>query len=93
MAQTNINIRMDENLKREYEAILSELGLNLTTSFNIFAKTVVREKRIPFEIALNIPNAETISAMQEVEDMISGKIQAKSYASFSELLKEVEADV
>ena len=93
MAQTNINIRMDENLKKEYEAVLSELGLNLTTSFNVFARTVVREKRIPFEIALNVPNAETIAAMQEVEDMISGKVHVKSYASFSELLKEVKADV
>ena len=93
MAQTNINIRMDESLKKEYEAVLSELGLNLTSSFNIFARTVVREKRIPFEITLNVPNAETVTAMQEVEDIISGKIHAKSYASFSELLKEVEADV
>jgi len=52
MAQTNINIRMDENLKKQFDGLCSELGLNMSTAFNIFAKTVVRQQKIPFEIAL-----------------------------------------
>ena len=50
MAQTNINIRMDEDLKRQFEAFCSDIGMNMTTAFCVFAKTAVRERRIPFEI-------------------------------------------
>ena len=51
MAQTNVNIRMDEELKRQFDAFCSEVGMNMTTAFCIFAKTVVRQHRIPFEIS------------------------------------------
>ncbi len=51
MAQTNINIRMDEDLKKQFDAFCSDIGMNMTTAFCVFAKTVVRERRIPFEIA------------------------------------------
>lgn len=50
MAQTNINIRMDEELKRQFDDFCSEVGMSMTTAFCIFAKTVVRQHRIPFEI-------------------------------------------
>ena len=50
MAQTQINIRIDENLKKEFEKFCEETGMNITTAINIFVKTVVREQRIPFEI-------------------------------------------
>ncbi len=56
MAQTNINIRIDKNLKQEFEHLCNELGLNMSTAFNIFAKTVVRQQKIPFEISLKLPN-------------------------------------
>ena len=52
MAQTNVNIRMDEDLKKQFEAFCSEVGLNMTTAFNVFARATVRQQRIPFEIAL-----------------------------------------
>jgi DNA-damage-inducible protein J len=53
MAQTNINIRMDEELKKNFDEICTELGLNMTTAFNVFARAVVRKHGIPFEVALN----------------------------------------
>ena len=51
MAQTNINIRMDEDLKRQFDAFCSDIGMNMTTALCVFAKTAVRERRIPFEIS------------------------------------------
>ncbi len=51
MAQTNINIRMDEDLKRSFDAFCAEVGMSMTTAFTIFAKKTVREQRIPFEIS------------------------------------------
>ena len=65
MAQTNINIRMDEQLKKQFDHLCNELGMNMTTAFNIFAKTMVRQQRIPFEVSLETPNAETREAIQE----------------------------
>ena len=51
MAQTNINIRMDENLKKKFEAFCSDIGMTMTTEFCVFAKTAVRKQKIPFEIS------------------------------------------
>lgn len=51
MATTSITIRMDENLKKQAEVLFEEMGLNMTTAFTIFTKAVVRQNKIPFEIA------------------------------------------
>jgi len=53
MAQTNVNIRMDDATKRQFDVICEELGLNMSTAFNIFAKTVVRLNKIPFELSID----------------------------------------
>jgi addiction module RelB/DinJ family antitoxin len=41
---------MDKNLKHQFDILCADFGMNATTAFNIFARTVVREKKIPFEI-------------------------------------------
>lgn len=53
MAQTLVNIRMDENLKKNMEKTCQELGMNMTTAITIFAKKMTREKRIPFEVSVD----------------------------------------
>ena len=90
MATVNMSIRMDTELKKQAEAMLSDMGLNMTTAMNMFLRQVVRQGRIPFEIATDIPNTETLAAMKEVDDMISGKIPAKKYTSTDELFKDLE---
>lgn len=50
MAQTTINVRIDEELKKQFENFCNETGLNISTAINIFVKTVVRENQIPFKI-------------------------------------------
>ncbi len=50
MAQSTFNICMDENLKHQFDSLCTEFGMNATTVFNMFARTVVRERKIPFEI-------------------------------------------
>ncbi len=49
----NINFRMDSELKSSLEQVCQELGLTLTSAFTIFATKVAREKRIPFEVAVD----------------------------------------
>lgn len=51
MAFVNVNFRMDEDLKKQMEITCKELGLNMSTAFNIFAKKMTRESRIPFEVS------------------------------------------
>ena len=51
MSQTNVNIRMDETLKQQFDHLCNELGLNMSTAINIFAKTMVRQQKIPFEVS------------------------------------------
>lgn len=53
MAQTSVNIRMDEELKKSMEKTCHELGMNMTTAFIIFAKKMCREQRIPFEVSVD----------------------------------------
>ena len=50
---TNVTIRMDEDLKRQSEALFDEMGLSMTAAITLFVKTAVRENRIPFEIRVD----------------------------------------
>lgn len=50
MAQATFSVRMDETLKREFDELCSDFGMNASTAINVFAKAVVRERRIPFDI-------------------------------------------
>ena len=90
MATTNLNIRIDEDIKKQAEEIFTALGLSTSAAFNIFAKTVVRERRIPFELTLNTPNVETLAAIKEVEEMKKNPAQGKSYNSAAEMLDDIE---
>ena len=91
MATTNMSIRMDTELKKQAETMLASMGLNMTTAMNIFLHQVVRQGKIPFEIATDIPNAETLAAMREVDDMINGKIEATRYKSTKELFEDLNS--
>ncbi len=86
MAQTNINIRMDDTLKQQFDLLCNELGLTMTTAFNIFAKTMVRQQRIPFEVSLNVPNAETQAA---IDDVNYGRNLSKSFHSVADLMEDL----
>ena len=53
MATTSVTVRMEKNLKRQVETLFEEMGMNMTTAITIFAKTVVRQGKIPFEISVD----------------------------------------
>ena len=86
---TNVNIRMDADLKRQFEAFCADMGMSMTTAFNIFAKKAVREYRIPFEISGEMPNAETRKA---IEDARKGIGLSKAYSSVEELMEDLNAE-
>ena len=90
MGTTNISIRMDAELKKQAEKLFAELGLNMTTAFNIFLRQAVRQQRIPFDVALVVPNPETFAAMEE-SDQISRDLLAKGYIDVEQMMKELFA--
>ena len=53
MGTVAVNIRLDEDTKRDMERVCKELGMSMTTAFSIFAKKVVRENRIPFDVSID----------------------------------------
>ena len=100
MASTNINIRMDNDLKMQFEAFCADMGMTMTAAFNIFAKKAVREYRIPFEIGGEIPNAVTspFSASSNavtrkaIEDAENGIGMSRSFSSVKDLMEDLNAD-
>ena len=86
---TNISIRMDAELKAQADALFAELGMNLSTAFNIFVRQSLREGRIPFEIALNQPNRETIAAILEAE-RIAKDPSVRAYDDLDELFADLK---
>ena len=62
MATTSITIRMEENLKKQAETLFDDMGLSMTSAFTIFTKAVVRQGKIPFEIAADPFYSETNQA-------------------------------
>lgn len=88
MAQTSVNIRMDEDLKRQFDAFCSDVGMTMTTAICVFAKTAVREHRIPFEIKSGLPSAETLKAMENAE---KGVDMSRAFSSVEELMEDLNA--
>ena len=91
MATANVTMRMDEELKSQLQELVSNLGMDLTTFFTITAKQAVREQRIPFNISMEIPNAETKAAIEEVGQMKKNPSMGKSYTDIDQMMEELLA--
>lgn len=85
---TNLNIRIDEELKRQADAIFSELGLNMSTAINMFLRYSVRYGGIPFELRVEKPNAETLAA---IDDVNNNRNMSKTFTSVDDLMEDLHA--
>lgn len=94
MAQVNVNIRLDETTKKAFEEFCDEIGLSVSAAFNIFAKTVVREHRIPFELTLE--GKGTPSDREGKRNAASGRREdadaGEGFRSFSEFSGELGSE-
>ena len=86
---TTFTFRIDENLKAEMKKVCKELGMDSTTAFTIFAKKLVREKRIPFEVSVNDFNSETKQAILEAKQGIG---LSKPYTDVNEMFEDILND-
>lgn len=57
--QASISIRVEKDLKKQFYSLCEDIGLSASTALSIFMKTVVRERKIPFEIGLTSSNARS----------------------------------
>lgn len=92
MSKVSTNISIDSDVKARAQELFADLGIDLSTAVNIFLRQAVRENAIPFVIQREVPNADTISAMNEEEEIKRNPDKYPRYSSFSEALKAVEND-
>ena len=93
MAQ--LNLRIDDDLKAQGEQLFGALGLSMSAAVTAFISQSVREGGIPFALTTKtayVPNTETIAAMQEAEDMRSGK-RPKHSQNVESLFEELGINV
>lgn len=90
MAQATFSIRMDENLKKQFDELCENFGMSATTAFNVFAKAVVRERKIPFEITA--PEKE-VTKEQALEALAVLREQAKQKGLQNMTLEEINEDL
>ena len=86
MAQTMVNFRMDEDLKKSMEKTCAEMGLSMTAAFTIFAKTVTREKRIPFEVSAD--PFYSASNMRHLESVVADIESGRAVLSQHDLIED-----
>ncbi len=60
-----INVQIDTKTKQEATAILSDLGLSMSSAINIFLKQVIKRDGLPFEVVNPKPNKELLEAIKE----------------------------
>ena len=67
LSSVNVTFRVDENVKKQADALFDELGMSLSTAFNVFLRQSIREQGLPFEVSKSTPNAATLAAMDDAE--------------------------
>ncbi len=88
MASTNVTIRMDKDLKKQADELFSILGLSFSTAVGVFCRQAVMRGKIPFELAAEKPNPETLAA---IDDVNNHRNLSKVYDNIDELMRDLNA--
>ena len=87
MAQTNLTIRIDEDIKREAENLFGKIGLNMSSAVNVFFRQAIREQAIPFDLK---PYDDYYTG-EKMERILRSKEQAERGEIITKTLAELEA--
>ena len=90
---TDINITVEQDLKTQAEELFARIGLSMNDAVKYFLRASLKYDYLPPGIEEANFNEETLAAMQEAEDIMSGKVQAKVYNSLEEFKAEIEAEI
>lgn len=91
MAKVSTSISLDAEVKAKAQELFADFGLDLSTAINIFLRQSIRENCIPFSIQREVPNADTIAAMKEADDMVNHPEKYETYSNMDDLMKALEA--
>jgi DNA-damage-inducible protein J len=91
MAQTNISIRIDEETKREAEALFSKLGLSLSAATTVFYRQAVRTQGIPFPLVIDATETKEAIMTRGFEAMKDAQEQAVINGTSEMTLDEINA--
>ena len=79
---TTVSLRFDDDMKKELDEMCSEMGMNLTTFFMIYAKKALRVRKIPFEISAPADpfySESNLTQIRKADDQVrSGKVVVRS---------------
>jgi DNA-damage-inducible protein J len=99
MAQTAFTVRMDSETKKRFDELCKDFGMSANTAFNVFARTVVKQERIPFEVESEKENEEKELARQfgEAFDRLREDVQRRgipemSLEEINEVIREVREE-
>ena len=84
----NVNVRIDENVKRKAEDVFAKIGITPSAAINMFYVQVIRTKSIPFELKAEIPNDTTLAALKEVDEMEKNNI-GRTFNSADDLMEDL----
>ncbi len=84
MAQATFSVRMDETLKKQFDSLCSDFGMTVSTAINVFARAVVRERRIPFEIVSPEPVITREEAWQTRSSLSGEALNVQEQAEIKE---------
>jgi len=87
LAQTNLTVRIDEDIKREAESLFNKIGLNTSAAINVFFRQAVREQAIPFELK----PYDDYYTKEKLERILHSKAQAEKGEVITKSLKELES--
>ena len=84
----NINVRIDNEVKINAEAVFNKLGITPTAAISLFYNQVIRTNSIPFELKADIPNKTTLKAIEEVEKMEKSN-SGTTYHNVDDLMEDL----
>lgn len=90
MPQTTLNIRIDAELKKQFNSLCSEIGMNMSTAISVFAKKAVRERRIPFDLTADSQVEQSKNKLDGNKRIGVAKGKLHVPKDFAEWDKEVE---
>jgi DNA-damage-inducible protein J len=90
MAQSTLSMRVDDTLKKNFDSICDDFGFTSTAAITVFMKTVVRERRIPFEIKASDRQQVNRNAWEAFMEM---RAQAAAAGLSDMTLNDINAEI
>ena len=94
MAQTQINVRVDSDTKKDAERVCSDIGISLSSAINIYLKKIVRENKIPFELEADpFYNPKNLEKLEQlIDDYENGRLDIVNHGLIEEWFEKYWVD-